>query len=339
MAQEKMWALLVHLSMNFCWGWRRKGNGEELPFDDKYWEEILKNSVDAGINTIVMDLGDGVKYATHPEISLPTAWSRKRVRQEVKRCKDMGITLIPKLNFSKGHDEWIGEEYHRMTSTPTYYRMTNDLIHEVYDLFEKPEYIHLGMDEEDARHVAGRPLAIFRQKELYWNDLNYFLDSAADTGAKPWIWSCPLFRSTEGYQANVGVDDAVISPWYYHGIKKEHYQPITCWQDYIDYYSKEPYKSMNLTYVEEDPYNTMCRSKMLPLLADGYKYIPTVSAFYNHEYNALDLMEYFRDNAKDEQILGYMTAPWAEMLPTENSKVKFEKTFRWFKEAKEKIYG
>lgn len=335
---QKMWALLVHLSMNFCWGWNKKAPNNNLPFDDKYWEEILRKSVDAGINTIVMDLGDGLQYGTHPEIALKDAWSRRKMRAEIKRCKDLGITLIPKLNFSTGHDEWLGE-YHRMTSTKIYYNLAYDLINEVYDLFEHPEYIHLGMDEEDAEHCKGRDLGVFRTKDLFFYDLNYLIDTVADTGAKPWIWSCPLFRQTEAYQANVDADAAVISPWYYHGIKKEHYQPITCWQDYIDYYSKEPYKSMNLTYVEEDPYNVMCRDKMLPLLADGYKYIPTVSAYYNHEYNALDLMEYFRDNAKDEQILGYMTAPWAAMLPIENSIAKFDKTFKWFKEAKEKIYG
>ena len=335
MKKDKMWALLVHLSTHFCWGW---GKYDHLPFDDNYWEEILKKAVDAGINTVVLDVGDGIQYATHPEISMKDAWSRKRVRQEVKRCRDMGITLIPKLNFSTGHDQWLGE-YHRMTSTTIYYRLANDLIKEVYELFDKPEYIHLGMDEEDARHSASRDLAVFRQKDLYFHDLNFLLDCVADCGAKPWIWSCPLFRTTEGYQSHVGVEDAVLSPWMYHGIKREHWQPVSSWQDYIDYYSKEPYKSLNIQFVEEDPYNVMWREKALPLLKEGYKYIPAVTAHYNHEYNALDVMEYFRDNAPDEQILGYVTAPWVETWPTEHSRAQFEKTFKWFKEAKEKIYG
>lgn len=331
MAKEKIWGLLLHLSTHFGWSW---GKYDHLPFNDEYWEEILKKAVDAGINTIVLDVGDGIKYASHPEISMKDAWSRKRVRQEVKRCRDMGIALIPKLNFSTAHDHWLGE-YHRMTSTTIYYRLANDLIKEVYNLFDKPEYIHLGMDEEDVKHCGGRDLAVFRQKDLYFNDLNFLLDCVKDCGAKPWIWSCPLFNTTEGYKKHVGIDDAVISPWYYHGIKREHWQPVSSWQDYIDYYAK---RNMDIEFVEEDPYNVMCREKMLPLLKDGYKYIPTVTAFYNHQYNALDMMEYFRDKAPDEQILGYLTAPWVETWPTEHSRVQFEKTFKWFKEAKEKIY-
>ena len=70
-------------------------------------------------------------------------------------------------------------------------------------MFDHPEYIHLGMDEEDARHCQGRDLAVFRTKDLYFYDLNYLIDTVTDVGAKPWIWSCPLFRQTEGYQASV----------------------------------------------------------------------------------------------------------------------------------------
>jgi len=330
--KEKIWALLVHLSKHM-WSTRY----ETLPFDDDFWTYILEESVKAGLNTIVLDIGDGIQFASHPEIAMNGAWSRKRVRQEVKRCREMGITLIPKLNFSTGHDQWLGE-YHRMTSSNVYYKLVNDLIKEVYNLFDKPEYIHLGMDEETARHAAGRDLAVYRQKELYWHDLNFLLDCVADTGARPWIWSCPLFRHPEEYRAHVGVKDAVISPWYYHAIKEENWTPISSWQDYIDYYAKEPYKSMNLTYVEQDPYNTMWRREALPALEEGFEYIPCASTCYNVERNTSDIVEYFKTNAPDDQILGYMTAPWATTLPTEYSKHHIDTSLRLMKEAKEAFY-
>lgn len=332
-SNKKMWALLVHLSMHMNWGFKY----DTLPFDDGFWTYILKESEKTGINTIVLDIGDGIQFASHPEIAMNGAWSRKRVRQEVKRCKDMGIALIPKLNFSTGHDQWLGE-YHRMTSTTIYYQLCNDLIKEVYNLFDKPEYIHLGLDEEDARHCAGRDLAVFRQKELYWHDVNFLCDCVSDTGAKPWIWSCPLFRHPEGYKAHMDADDAVISPWYYHAIKKENWTPISSWQDYIDYYSSERFKGMNLKYVEEDPYNVMIRDLALPLLKEGYKYIPTASVYYNVDCNTKEIVEYFKENAPDEQILGYMTAPWFETTPTEENKEAFDKSFKFLKEAKEMFY-
>lgn len=71
------------------------------------------------------------------------------VHQEIK-ASDLGIKLIPKLNFSATHDAWLGE-YERMVSTKTYYTVCQDIINEIYEVFEHPDYIHLGMDEEDSR--------------------------------------------------------------------------------------------------------------------------------------------------------------------------------------------
>ena len=332
--KEKLWGILVHLSTN-----NKFPHETEVSFDDEMWTYILQECVRVGMNTVILDIGGGIEFGSHPELAVKGAWRRSRVRQEVKRCKELGIALIPKLNFSAGHGFWLGD-YAKMISTTTYYQVCNDLIKEVYKLFDCPEYIHIGMDEEDARHVAGRPLAIFRQKSTYWHDLNFLLDCVSDTGAKPWIWSCPLFRTTEGYQANVGVNDAVISPWMYHGIEKEHWVHINSWQDYVDYYTtREPYKSMNIQFVEEDPYNVMWREKALPLLKDGYKYIPCVSSYYRHPWNAYDVFKYFKENADDAQILGYITAPWVMTTPTEKSKDIYEQTFRYFKEAKDEFYG
>lgn len=174
--REKMWGLLVHLSMNIALPIKN-----EIPFDDDFWTYILEESVKTGINTIILDVGDGIEYESHPEIALKNAWSRDRVRSEVKRCKDMGIALIPKLNFATPHDHWLGE-YARMVSSSIYYKVCNDLIKEVYELFDKPEYIHIGMDEEDARHVAKHDYAVYRQGELYWHDLRYLVDCVKTTG-------------------------------------------------------------------------------------------------------------------------------------------------------------
>jgi len=330
---EKMWALLVHLSMNM---WHN--NYESLPFDDEMWDYILKESANTGINTIVLDIGDGIQFASHPEIAMKGAWKRKRVRQEVKRCKDLGIALIPKLNFSTAHGFWLGE-YSRMVSTTKYYQVCNDLIKESYELFDHPEYIHLGFDEEDARHVEENEYAVFRQGELFWHDLNFLLDCVADTGARPWIWSCPLLRHPEDYKKYVGVKDAVLSPWYYNAFRKEHWTPVESRAEYVAYYNEGIYKELGIKFVEEDPYLVNFRKWALPLMEEGYDYIPCASVFNRCDWNTSDIVEYFRDNAPDEQILGYMTAPWVATLPTERSKQFYEESFRFLKEAKEAFYG
>lgn len=135
--KSKMWAILVHLSMSM---WREKY--EELEFDDEMWDYIVEESVKSGVNTIVLDIGDGLVFGSHHEIACKGAWARNGLHKELTRCKEKGITLIPKLNFATPHDIWLGE-YHRKISTPEYYRVCNDLIKEVYEIFDHPEYIHI----------------------------------------------------------------------------------------------------------------------------------------------------------------------------------------------------
>lgn len=330
---EKMWALLVHLSTNM---WLPKR--DKIEFDDDFWEYVLKESARTGINTIVIDVGDGIEFASHPEIAISGAWTRKRVRDEVKRCRDLGIALIPKLNFATPHDHWLGE-YSRMISTTVYYKVVNDLIKEVYEIFEHPEYIHIGMDEEDARHVQKQDYAVYRQGELFWHDLRFLIDCVRDTGATPFMWGCPLYRHFDEYKKHIDVDECVLSPWAYNAFRKEHWTPIESRADYVAYYNEGEYAKLGIKYVEEDPYLVNFREVTPKVVEGGYKLVPCASVFNRCDWNHMDLLEYFKDMAKDEQIVGYMSAPWGCRLPIEQKRIFFEETFRFFKEAKEKFYG
>ena len=180
---KKIWAILVHLSMS---QWAQKY--DTLEFDDGMWDYIVEESEKTGINTIVLDVGDGIELGSHPEIACKGAWSRSRLRRELERCRSKGIDLIPKLNFATIHDVWLGQ-YHYMVSTPTYYRVCRDLIKEVYELFDRPKYIHIGMDEEDEKHakMSAIDLAVYRKGELYWHDIRFLVDCVKDTGAMPWM--------------------------------------------------------------------------------------------------------------------------------------------------------
>ena len=331
--KEKMWAVLVHLGTDL---WQTKYRYDHLFFDDELWESVLEQCKDAGVNTIVLDVANGIEYGSHPEIATKGAWSRKRVRSEIKRCKELGIALIPKLNFATPHCIWLGE-YSKMISTKEYYHVVNDLIKEVYELFEHPKYIHLGMDEEDAKHVASHELAIFRQGSLYWHDLRYMIDCVQDTGAIPWIWSCALFDHPEEYKEHIGADEVVLSPWYYNAFRKEHWTPIESRAEYVAYYNEGDYASMGIKYVEEDPFLVNFRKVALPLMKEGYSYIPCASVYNRCDYNTSDLVEYFKDNAPDEQIVGYITAPWCHQTTWE-MKQFLDESFKFLKEAKEKFY-
>ena len=328
---NKVWAILVHLSMSM---WAEKY--DTLPFDNDIWDYIVEESEKTGINTIVLDVGDGIEFGSHPEIACKGAWSRDKLRKELARCREKGIALIPKLNFATPHDIWLGE-YHRKVSTPEYYRVCNDLIKEAYELFEHPEYIHIGMDEEDAKHVTGDELAVYRQGELYWHDIRFFVDCVKDTGAKPWMWSCPLFDHPEEYKEHFGAEEVILSPWYYNAFRREHWTPVSSRAEYVAYYNEGDYAKMGIEYVEEDPFLVNFRNVALPLMKEGYLYVPCASVFNRCDYNTSDLVEYFKDNAPDNQVIGYITAPWFKTMA--EFKGMFEESFRFMKEAKEKFYG
>ena len=195
------YANLIHVSYHM-WADRKPEGWGMLPKDqlsnvtyapylrceDTAWNELLKASAEAGINLILMDLGDAIQYESHPEIAVKNAWSRDRLRDELSRMRKLGLEPIPKLNFSAAHDTWLGP-YKRMVSTPTYYQVCRDLIREVIALYDAPRFFHLGYDEETAANQAGDDLVVVRQHELWWHDFNFFVDAVRSGGSRPWIWS------------------------------------------------------------------------------------------------------------------------------------------------------
>ncbi len=335
--KEKIWSLLVFLSDNQWINRENYGVKKPIRFDNDFWQYILEESVKCGINTIVLDVGDGIKFDSHPEIAAPGAWEKARVTEEIKKCRDMGINLIPKLNFATTHDHWLGQ-YARMVSTDVYYKVCEDLIKETYELFEKPEYFHLGMDEEDAQHVKDHQLALYRQGDLYWHDLRFLIDCVKELGAMPWIWACPLFGDSEGYMKNFSPDDAVLSPWYYNSFRREHWTPIESRSEYVVYYNEGEYANMGIKYVEEDPFLVNVRNVAVPLSKHGYRYMPCASVCNRCDYNHDDLLEYFKENVPDEQILGYMSTPWMSTVDEGDNRLFYEETFRFFKAARDKFY-
>ena len=146
---------LLHLSYNMWGDWKNPKMGPfwaaqpYLRFDEKLWNDLLKRMVETGFNMVVIDLGDGIQYKSHPEIPVQNAWSREKLRDELKKLRDMNLEPIPKMNFSACHDQWLGE-YARMLSTKTYYKVTSELIAEAIELFDKPRFFHPGRTRSPA---------------------------------------------------------------------------------------------------------------------------------------------------------------------------------------------
>ena len=215
-----IWAILLHLSYNMWsdrdapeWGLDYVSARPYLRFDEGLWNDLLHGLAQAGVNLLLLDLGDGVRYESHPEIAVEGAWSRDKLVQELGKVRDLGIEPIPKLNFSTSHDAWLGP-YARCVSTDTYYAVCRDLIAEVIGLFGKPRFFHLGMDEETARHQRHYGYVVIRQHDLWWHDLHFYVNQVARGGARAWIWSDYVWHHPEAFFAKMP-RSVLQSNWYY----------------------------------------------------------------------------------------------------------------------------
>ena len=297
------WSIYVELGQNMWFT-----DDPRMDFEDAVWDKLLDMAGSYGINQIVLDLGEGVVYKSHPELAREGAWTPERVRAELARCRERGIELIPKLNFSATHHMWLGE-YRRMMSTKIYYDVCRDLIEEVAELFDHPRFIHLGMDEEgDPQFFKELDMVHYRQGELIWHDLCYLCDCVKATGSKPWIWADMCMYEPKAFREHLGYDDVVLSPWIYFAIRREHWTLVASKQRYID--SNEG--TLGVTYMEEAPiWQTMTREGVIAA-NEGFATVPCCSVWGECEYCSDDVVEHFVENCKAENLIGFMTAPWVK---------------------------
>ena len=257
-----------------------------LVFEDKTWDSILQHMVLQGMNMVVIDLGDGVKYKSHPEIAVKNAWSTEKLKAEIAKMRRMGLEPIPKLNFATTHAAWLGE-YSRMVSTEKYYTVCKNLINEVINLFDTPRFFHLGMDEETYSHQKQHNYVTIRQGDLWWHDFYMLIEEVEKNNVRPWIWSDYAWRHPDVFFRKMP-KSVLQSNWYYYnpGFDLENLE--------------EPFK----TYV--GLYNK--------LEEHGYDQVPTGSNTAN-DTNMMDTVNYCKDLVDSSRLKGFMTATWRPTLP------------------------
>jgi len=258
---------------------------EELSTDDEVWRQTVEFLPSQGINTVVIDVGDGIEYESHPEISTKGAWSKDRMKKELDYIRSLGMTPIPKLNFSAGHDAWM-KIYSRMLSTPLYYQVCEDLIREVAEVFDYPEYFHLGMDEEEAEHQRHWSYVVIRQHDLWWHDAYFLFNVCEKLGIRPWVWSDLCWHKPDEFLTKMP-KSVLQSNWSYHQIKK----------------------NSDGTYADPK-YQTY-----VTLEEHGFDQVPTSSSLKS-AYNSMETMQLGKENIAPERLKGYMTASWRTTEPS-----------------------
>ena len=221
MKHDLMWTYYIRISPHISCDPTTPGFGlyiepdwkEEIDTEEAAWDEIIRFLPSQGINTVLIDILDGVRFDSHPEIAAPNAWSRDMLKQKLTDIRALGMTPIPKFNFSTAHTSWM-RSYRRLTSTPVYYDLCRDLIDETCELFGKPAFFHLGMDEEYPGNEKHLESMIIRNEQLFWHDWYYLFDCCEKNGARPWVWSDYAWKFPDLFVKHMP-KSVVQSDWFY----------------------------------------------------------------------------------------------------------------------------
>lgn len=298
--KDFMWSALVHLGTNFwyeedctaCEGnelWDLPASNE-LRLDKKLWEQHINDLKAAGVNTLIIDLGDAVVYDSHPEIAVKGAWTKAQLKEEITRLRLMGFELIPKLNFSSAHDTWL-KEYSQMLSTPTYYKVCEDLINEVCDLF-RPRYLHLGMDEEVYENQKRYNFVVVRQNDLWWKDLYRLVDCVEKNNARAMMWA-DYARHRPDEFVKKAPKSVVQCVWYY----------FTQFGDNLEHEME----------IRVRPFEILDKH--------GFDQVPGGSSCYHFENFEL-LTKYCSERISKEHLLGFTQTSWAMITEEYRDKLK-----------------
>ena len=262
-----------------------------LRFDEEVWRRLTDRMVEKKFNAVVMDLGEGYIYPSHPELAVKGSWSAERLQKELARLRGIGIEPIPKLNFSTCHDTWL-KEYGRMVSTPEYYRVCADVIRDVCEIFDKPRLLHLGYDEENFGNQRKYAYAVVRQGELWWHDFLFFVKTVEKLGMRPWIWSDKIWHGKDEFLSRMP-KSVMQSNWYY--------------RQWFDFETIPKERRVHL-------------ESFLTLEKAGFDQIPCGSNWACDE-NIAGLVRFCRKNIAPERLKGFLMTTWGATLPNHEAKL------------------
>ena len=288
-----LWGALLHMGTNMWsdvpvkkWGAFKPEElhlvcaADHLRFDETVWRTLTGRMQGAGMNLVVIDLGEALQYQSHPELSVKGSWPITKFRAELARLRALGLEPIPKLNFSTAHDTWL-KEYGRQVSTPVYYKVCADMIREVCAIFDKPRFFHLGYDEETAGHQSQYSYAVVRQGDLWWHDFLFFVKEVEAQGVRPWIWSDYYWNHPEEFLSRMP-KSVLQSNWYYG----ESFEPAK--QKVVQAY--------------------------LDLDRAGFDQVPTGSN-WSSDVNFKGTVGFCKKSLAPERLKGFLMAPWFFTLP------------------------
>ena len=264
------------------------GRADSLRFDDGVWRRVTSRMASLGMTFVMIDIGEGFRYPSHPEIAARDAWDVDRMARELERLRAMGLMPVPKLNFSTTHSAWMGE-MRLKTSSPEYYRFVSEVICDVCEVF-RPECFHIGYDEEDEAHQFGYIDKVVRDDETWWHDLLFTVRAVERLGVRAWMWSDKIWHCRDEFVKRCP-QSVLQSNWYY----LDDFNP----KESLDPRHKASLYPMVHAYEWLD--------------AAGFDQVPTTSCCGNWGLLATNprlTAAYVRKHVDASRLKGLMMAPW-----------------------------
>lgn len=101
--------MLIHVT-HIDPDWVKCKNTEE-PFNLKVALDLLPLLAGYGMNTLIVDVEDGVEYKSHPEMKRHYSVPIAQMKTLADAARSHGVDVVPKLNWSKSgrnlHDMWM----------------------------------------------------------------------------------------------------------------------------------------------------------------------------------------------------------------------------------------
>lgn len=293
---KTMWAVLLQLGNNV---WTKPDDLSPHPVEEEEayhtyvysdretWRKITEYLPSHGINTVVIDIGEALKFDSHPELALPGSWEKQEFKEELNRLRSLGLTPIPKCNFSTSHNAWM-QEYGDMVGTELYNTVCEDIVREVIEVFDKPEFFHLGFNDENSEYQKYYPVKIVRTWGQKTDDAIRLFNICLEQGVRPWIWAD--FKTVEEFGGE---------------------------ERFCKYIPKEVLVSnrTKALVVHIDGEEDAPQTKQYRKLAEwGYEQVATCRR-WNWYLNEKMTMRYCKEQVPEGSVIGFMTAPWLPVRP------------------------
>lgn len=140
---------LIHLT-HYDPVWYVKKSREQ-PFDLRVASDIVDAMAEADMNMLVVDVEDGVKFKSHPELKRRYSVPMGTLKSLVERARKAGLEIVPKLNFAQStsqyHNEWF-RPHNQGFDSDEYWKLAFELIDELVAECRPERFFHVGMDED-----------------------------------------------------------------------------------------------------------------------------------------------------------------------------------------------